>query len=270
MILKNRNAVIYGGGGSLGGAVAKALAQEGAHVFLTGRTMASLKKVQDEIISNGGNATVAVVDALDQSAVIEHLREMSQSVGSVDITFNAIDTKDTQDKSLVEMALEDFIRPIHIAMTTQFITTTAAAHLMKKQRRGVILSLTATPGGIGYPGVGGFGPMCAAVESLSRNLAAELGPYGIRVVNIRSGGSPDSKPFTDAIQHLGDVARKIINRLEGDTMLKTLPLMEDIGNVAAFLASDKAGKITGVTIDVTCGTTSAINHRTDTIPFGSF
>jgi 3-oxoacyl-[acyl-carrier protein] reductase len=270
MILKNRNAVIYGGSGSLGSAVAKALARDGAHVVLTGRTISSLKKVQDEIIYKGGTATVAVVDALDEKAVRSHIAEMAESLGSVDITFNAIDTRDVQDKPLAEMPLEEFIRPINISMTTQFITTTAAAHVMMKQRRGVILSLTATPGGIGYPGVGGFGPMCCAVEGLSRNLAAELGPYGIRVVNIRSGGSPDSRPFLEAIQHLGSEANMIITSLEGDTMLKTLPLMEDIGNVAAFLASDRAGKITGVTIDVTCGTTSALNHKTDTIPFGSF
>jgi 3-oxoacyl-[acyl-carrier protein] reductase len=106
-------------------------------------------------------------------------------------------------------------------------------------------------------------------EGFSRNLAAELGPYGIRVINIRSGGSPDSRPFVEAIQHLGDEAKTVITSLEGDTMLKTLPLMDDIGNVAAFLASDRAGKITGVTIDVTCGTTSALNHKTETIPFGN-
>src|SRR5688572_17924177 len=145
MILKDKNAVIYGGAGSLGSAVAKALARDGAHVVLTGRTISSLKKVQDEIISKGGTATVAVLDALDAKAVRNHIDEMVNNVGSVDITFNAIDTRDVQDKSLAEMPLEEFIRPIQIAMTTQFITTTAAAQVMMKQRGGVILSLTATP-----------------------------------------------------------------------------------------------------------------------------
>jgi len=71
---------------------------------------------------------------------------------------------------------------------------------MAKQKSGVILSLTATPGGIGYPMVGGFGPACCAIEAFSRNLASELGPHGVRVVNLRSAGSHDSRPFREALE----------------------------------------------------------------------
>jgi 3-oxoacyl-[acyl-carrier protein] reductase len=132
---------------------------------------------------------------------------------------------------------------------------------MKKQGFGVILSLTATPGGIGYPLTAGFAPACCAMECLSRNLASELGIYGIRVVNIRSGGSPDSKVFKDAIERHPDEMAVVLGKMENDTMLKKLPLMADIANVAVFLVSDMAGKITGVTVDVTCGTTAGLNYR---------
>ncbi len=267
MNLQNKNAIIYGSGGSLGGAVAKTLAAHGATVFLTGRTLDSLKKVETEIIRNGGKAQSTVVDALDERQVNSHLNDLVSNKISIDIVFNAIDTRDTQDKPLVEMPLEDFVRPVNIAMRTHFITDTAAGRIMIQQRSGVILTLTATPGGIGYPGVGGFGPMCCAVESFSRNLAAELGPYGVRVVNLRSGGSPDSRPFQEAIAQFGDPVREVIRRLEDDTMLKQMPMMQDIANVAAFIASDLASKITGVTIDITCGTTAALNYKMQTIPF---
>ena len=138
---------------------------------------------------------------------------------------------------------------------------------MSRQRSGVILSLTATPGGIGYPMVGGFGPACCAIESFSRNLAAELGPSGVRVVNIRSAGSPDSRPFREAAAQGGEEVKEFFAQLKNDTMLEEMPLMQDIANAAVFLGSDRAAKITGVTLDITAGTTSALNYKMPTIAF---
>jgi NAD(P)-dependent dehydrogenase (short-subunit alcohol dehydrogenase family) len=266
-MLKNKNAIIYGAGGSLGGAMAHAFAKQGAKVFLTGRTKAPLERLQKAINDDGGKAEIAQLDAMDQKAVNDHVEFLASKEGSVDISFNLIGLQDTQDMPLVDMKLEDFVRPISIAMTTHFITATAAARVMMKQRGGVILSLTATPGGVGYPNVGGFGPACCAIESFSRDLASELGPHGVRVINIRSAGSPDSKVFRDAIETGGEQVKDFIQKLKEDTMLKELPMMADIANTASFLASDLANKITGVTIDVTAGTTSALNYKVPVIPF---
>lgn len=266
-MLKNKTAIIYGAGGSLGGAVAKAFAASGAHVFVTGINIAPVQKVADDIIASGGMANAAAVDALDGAAVKSHLETVTQQTGSVDVVFNAIGLKDTQNIPLVNMELDDFLRPIEIAMRTQFITCTAAGAAMMQQKSGVILSLTATPGGIGYPNVGGFGPACSAIESFSRDLASELGQYGVRVINIRSGGSPDSRPFMEALQEDKEMAEFFLKKLSADTMLKKMPKMQDIANTAVFLASDMAAAITGVTIDVTSGTTTGINYDTVSIPF---
>lgn len=266
MLLQNKNAIIFGAGGSLGGAVARALAAAGAKVFLTGRSLSSVQQVADEIISAGGQAETAELDALDEQAVNGYMTSVAQA-GTVDISFNAIGWQDTQDIPLTDMTLADFIRPINISLETQFITCTAAARIMMKQGSGVILSLTATPGGIGYANTGGFGPACCAVEGFSRNLASELGAHGIRVVNIRSGGSPDSRIFKEAIDAGGDDVKEFIEKMTNDTMLKKLPLMQDIANTAVFLSSDMAGSITGVTIDVTAGTTSALNYKVTNIAF---
>jgi 3-oxoacyl-[acyl-carrier protein] reductase len=261
MLLQNRNAIIYGAGGSLGSAVAKALADAGARMFLTGRNLESVRKVSDEILAAGGSAEVARVDAYDDEAISSHLDAVVQSAGKVDISFNAVGVDVVQNIPLTDIGMGDFIRPITLMMQTRFLTAKAASKVMMKQGSGIILSLTATPGGIGYPFTGGFGPACSAIESFSRNLASELGIYGIRVVNIRSGGSPDSRVFKEAIN--GDPVRMetVIRTMEEDTMLKKLPLMTDIANAAVFLASDMSGKITGVTIDVTCGTTAGLNYR---------
>ncbi len=267
MLLKNKTAVIYGGGGSLGGAVARAFAREGARVFVTGYREESIKKTANDIIAQGGHATYAIVNALEEKEIEEHLAEVQKQTGSVDITFNAIDTRDVQNIALVEMNWSDFESPILTAMKTTFYTATAAARLMIKQGSGVILTITATPAVISYPLVGGFGPACCAIEGFVRNLGTEIGPFGVRVVNLRSAGSPDTKPFLDAIAQDAEKTAKFLKEMTSDTMLKSLPMKDDIANVALFAASPLADKITGVTIDVTCGTTSGFNAKNIVVPF---
>jgi 3-oxoacyl-[acyl-carrier protein] reductase len=267
MILTGKNAVLYGVAESLGGTVARSFAKAGARLFLTARRLENARKIADEIRAAGGQADAAEVDALDGQAVNTHADHVVTSAGTLDISFNLINLRDVQDVALVDMDAEDFVRPVRTAALTQFLTGTAAGRIMSRQRSGVVLSLTATPGGIGYPLVGGFGPACCVIEAFSRNLAAELGPKGVRAVNIRSAGSPDSRPFREAIAQSGPDAREFLSRLEDDTMLKGLPLMEDIANAAVFLASDLASKITGVTLDVTAGTTSALNYKLPKIAF---
>jgi len=260
-MLQNKNAVIFAAGGSLGSTIAKAFAAAGATVFLSGRTIAPVQKVAAEILASDGKAYVAQVDAMDEAAVNGYVSKVMELTGAIDICFNLIDLQVVQNMPLADMTLGDFVRPSAIAMQSHFITDIAVARVMMKQASGVILSLTATPGGIGYPFTAGFAPACAAMESFSRNLAGELGIYGIRVVNIRSGGSPDSKVFADAIAAHPDVMKGVLNSMENDTMLKKLPLMADVANSAVFLASDMAASITGVTVDVSCGTTAGLNYR---------
>jgi NAD(P)-dependent dehydrogenase (short-subunit alcohol dehydrogenase family) len=269
MILQNKNAVIYGAGGSIGSTIAKAFAQAGAKVFLTGRNLPSVQNVADGIIASGGKAEAAKADALDEVSVNNHVGSVIKNAGKIDISFNCIGLEVVQNMPLIEMSVEDFVRPSQIAMRSHFLTATTAATAMKQQGGGVILSLTATPGGIGYPYTAGFAPACSAIESFYRNLAAETGIYGIRAVNIRSGGSPDSAVFKRAIDTMPDVMEGVLRKMKADTMLKTLPLMADIANLAVFLVSDLAAKITGVTVDVTCGTTAALNHRVDMVNPGT-
>jgi 3-oxoacyl-[acyl-carrier protein] reductase len=193
MILESKNAVLYGVSESLGGAVATAMAAAGAKVFLTARRLENARKIAEEIRASGGQAEADEVDALDERAVNAHADRVAKTSGTLDVSFNLINIGDRQGTPLVEMSAEDFVRPVRTAMLTHFLTATAAGRIMSRQGSGVILSLTATPGGIGYAMVGGFGPACCAIEAFSRDLAAELGPHGVRVVNIRSAGSPDSR-----------------------------------------------------------------------------
>jgi NAD(P)-dependent dehydrogenase (short-subunit alcohol dehydrogenase family) len=266
MLLQNKNAVLFAAGGSVGGAIARGLAKAGARVFLSNHHIEPVQKLAVEIIADGGNAEAAQVDALSEVQVNDYVNQIAKT-GTIDISMNLIKTEDLQGIPLVDLPFEDFIRPIRRVSESHFITGTATGRVMMKQGSGVILSLTATPGGIGYPTAGGFGPACSVIEKISLGLASELGVYGIRVVNIRSGGSPDSRPFVDALTHGGQKAVDFIKKIEDDTMLKKMPVMNDIANVAVFLASEMAAGITGVTIDATCGTTTALNYKAPGIAF---
>src|SRR5215208_3811280 len=182
MLLENKSAVIYGGGGAVGGAVARAFAREGAKVFLAGRTLAKLEAVAKEITEAGGVAEAAQVDALDEQAVERHVDDVAEKAGSIHILFNAIGMQDVQGRPLHEMMLEDFTRPIMIATRTQFLTARAAARRMVERGSGVIMTITAGPARRAFPNVGGFDTACAAIEGLWRTFASELGPHGVRLV----------------------------------------------------------------------------------------
>jgi 3-oxoacyl-[acyl-carrier protein] reductase len=255
MLLANKKAVIYGGGGAIGGAVARAFAREGAKVFLAGRSLSKLEAVADDIRVAGAVAETAQVDALDEQAVEKHAGEVAKKAGSIDVSFNAIGIQDIQGTPLTEMSLSDFARPIMIATRTQFLTAKAIAPHMIKQRSGIIMMITATPSRIGWPLVGGFGTACAALEGLSRQLAAELGPKGVRVICLRSAGSPESIPDTlDAFAAGKGITRdEFIASLKEMTLLKRLPSLADVGNVAAFMASDYANSMTGTVANMSCG-----------------
>lgn len=262
MLLQNKNAIVYGGGGLLGGAIARAFASAGARVFVTGRQIGSVKKIADEILASGGKAEPAVVDAQDQQAIYRQVEELIAKYGTLDISFNAIGFGSPPNTPMINLTLNEFLDPINLAMKTQFLTATAAAKVMINQGSGVILSITNTAAATVYPMLGPFGPIQSAIEAFSRNLASELGPFGVRVVNIRSGGSPDSGTFINAMAQIGEaITQTILKKLADDTMLKSLPLIADIANVSVFLASSMADKITGTTIDVTCGTTNALNYK---------
>jgi 3-oxoacyl-[acyl-carrier protein] reductase len=257
MLLEHKNAVIYGGGGAIGGAVARAFAREGAHLFLAGRTLAKVEAVAEEITAAGGMAETAQVDVLDEEAVDKHIGKVAERARRIDILFNAIGMQDVQGKPLHEMSLEDFARPITIATTTQFLTARAVARRMIRQGSGVIMSITAGPARRALPNVGGFDTACAAIEGLWRTFAAELGSYGIRLVVIGSAGSPDTPDVQETLELHARATGKSLEEVLADsgsgTLLGRLPRVAEVADVASLMASDRASAMTGVIANVTCG-----------------
>ena len=255
MLLEGKNAVIYGAGGAIGGAVARAFAREGARVFLAGRTVATLDDVAEEIRSAGGLAEAAQVDALDERAVEEHADDVVEKAGSIDVSFNAISIRDVQLTPLVEMSREDFLSPVVTGTTTHLLTARAAARRMAARGSGVILTLSASAVRAYFPGVyvGGFGVACTAIEALTKQFAAELGPSGIRVNCLRSEGIPESWEGASTEDWSGSLD-EIEEHIKARSLLGRVTTLADVANAAAFLASDRAGATTGTVFNLTSGT----------------
>lgn len=245
MLLDDKVAVIYGAGGAIGGAMARAFATQGATVFLAGRTGAKLEALANEIRGAGGQAETQVLDALDEQAVDACVDAVVAKTGRIDVSVNVIGYGDVQ-QPLMEISLDDFLRPIVTAMTSQFLTTRAAARHMIPRRSGVILHF----GGGGpqtLPGLGGFKIALDAIEGLRRQWACELGEHGIRVITLKTGGIPESIP--DEFAHKDAIEQSIRDQ----TLLKRVATLEDVGNVAVFVASDHARSITSTEINISCG-----------------
>ncbi|MFN8419972.1 MAG: SDR family NAD(P)-dependent oxidoreductase [Anaerolineae bacterium] len=120
--------------------MAQTFAREGAKVFLAGNTLAKLDAVAQQITDVGGLAETAQVDALDKQSIEDHLAAIVGKAGSLDISFNAISLGDTQGAPLIEMEQARFSLPVVTAMQTHFLTATASARQMSKQRSGVIMA----------------------------------------------------------------------------------------------------------------------------------
>jgi NAD(P)-dependent dehydrogenase (short-subunit alcohol dehydrogenase family) len=259
MILKNKIAVIYGAGGAVGGAVARAFAREGARLFLTGRHKPPVEAVAREIIDDAGFAEVAEVDALDEQAVDKHLQFVIDKASRIDISFNAVGIPGTKilGVPLVDLDVEQFSLPITTYTTSYFLIARTAARRMVANGSGVIITATTQHSRMGLPLSGGYGPAMAAEEALTRVLSAELAPHGIRVVGLRPQAIPETSTLKEAFEARAKVSgmtwEQFQDFLASKTHTRRLMTLEEVANVAVFMASDQASGMTGTIVNLTMG-----------------
>jgi NAD(P)-dependent dehydrogenase (short-subunit alcohol dehydrogenase family) len=259
-LLDGKHAAVFGGGGSIGAAVAKELAAQGAEVFLAGRTAASIDLVAKQIEEAGGVAHKRVVDALDASAVDAFVTSVVHETGSLDIEFNATGPRISEygnGKPALDLTIEEFMTPVKTVLCSSFITARAAARQMRKQGSGVIVFVTGSPARPHDPGTSGIGAAFGAIENLTRSMALELGTAGVRVVCVRTAANSDSRSIqdtTDAMAKLmGITPQQAGAALAQITMLKVSPQTTDTAKAAAFLASGAARMITGAILNASAG-----------------
>jgi NAD(P)-dependent dehydrogenase (short-subunit alcohol dehydrogenase family) len=257
MMLKDKVVVIYGAGGAIGGAVARAAASEGARLFVTGRLPEPVDAVARDIVSAGGSAEAAAIDALDEQAVDRHLQHVIDKAGRVDISFNAVGIPDTKivGVPLIELDAEQFSLPITAYAMSYFLTARLAARRMVANKSGVIMTVTALTSRTGTTLNGGYGPASAAKEALTRDLSAELAPHGIRVVGLRPHGIPETASMKEVyeLKASGLTWEQFQGRLASTTHPRRVMTLAEVANVAVFMASDKASGMTGTTVNLTMG-----------------
>ena len=188
MLLAEKNAVVYGAGSVVGGAVARVFAREGAKVFAADRDAAGLDTLAAQLTADGGDA--AQIDTLHKRSVDEHADAVRRKAGSIDVSINAVGYDHiygigpgSTAPGETGAALADYTR-------SQVLTAAAAARHMVRQSSGVILTLSSIAARVSLSS--DVGVACAGVEVLARRLAGELAPHGVRVVCLR----PDAIPAT--------------------------------------------------------------------------
>lgn len=261
MKLADKNAIIYGGGGAIGGAVARLFAEQGAKVFLAGRSLNKMERVAADIRKSGGAADIAVVDALDGQAVRDHADRVAREAGGIHLALNAIGIAHNQFKPLADLSLEEFELPVTAYIRSTFLSSQAVAHHMKRARSGVILHVTTPASRMAGPGFIGHSVACAGVEAMSRNLAGELAKDGIRSVCIRSHMIPEAISmdshskglFQENAAMAGITLDQMLEGAAGSTLLHKLPTLKEIAETALFLASDGAGSMTGTVANLSGG-----------------
>lgn len=192
----------------------------------------------------------------------EHADAVAAEAGGIDIALNAASFPYASGTPFVELAVEDVMHPIDSFLRANLITAKAVARHMTARRSGTILTLSTAGSRFARPGNLGFGTTCAAIEQMTQRLAVELGPGGVRVVCLRphaipdapSNGSYTGEVFAPLAAASGvSVEQMFAQWGEDQTLLGRLPTLAQVADAAVFLASDRAGAITGAVIDLSCG-----------------
>ena len=259
LILHGKRAAIFGAGGSIGAAVSRTFAAQGAEVFLAGRSKPDLDIVWRQIQDAGGRAQVAVVDALDDTAVDKFFNQVVEQVDGIDIEFNATGPRAADygvGRPAVDLPVEQFLTALTV-MTSQFITARGAARRMTAQGSGVVIFLTGSPARPHVPGAAGIGAAFGGIENLTRQMALELTGTGVRVVCLRTAANPDTRTIQDVADAtaagLSITRDQALASLADSTLLRVSPHTEDTANAAALLASDRASMMTGTVHNATAG-----------------
>ena len=260
-MLKNKVAVVFAASGEIAGAVARSFAQHGAKVYVTGRNLAAVKALAGEINASGGQAEAGKVDALNETEIETYLQKVVADNGKLDIVFNGIgsyyrDAGSGTPSTVV--TFEQFLNPLQRICGSQFLTSRVAARQMiQSGSEGTILLFNASMAKTKTPNMAGFASACAAIEGLTRVMAAEFGKYGIKVTCICSGAIYGSHKISEMIsdfsQLVGISTEDMTAQYKKFDILASEPTLKQVAETAVFLASENGVLFNSHIVDVDCG-----------------
>src|SRR5262245_8484538 len=249
-LLEGKRAVVFGAAGSIGAAVAKEFAAEGAEVFLAGRTRAKVEAVARAVAASGGQAHAAGLDALDDEAVNKYVTGIAEA-GAIDVVLSAVGPAAHEygnTKPATDLSIEEFMRPLTTVVRSQFIAARACARHMVRRGSGTIIFLTGSPARGHVQGASAIGAAFGAIESLTENLAIEVGPSGVRVVCLRTTANVDSRSIQDTldlvVRQANVTKEHAIAGMAGLDFLKVPASVTDTAKAAVLIASGRARMLT--------------------------
>ncbi|WP_119079501.1 SDR family NAD(P)-dependent oxidoreductase [Chitinophaga alhagiae] len=259
--LKDKVAVVFAASGEIAGAVARSLSEHGTKLYITARNIDAVKSLAKELNKSSGNVEAAPVDALNETEIDNFLKKVIADNGKLDIVFNGIGANYGEmggRPPTTEATFEQFMAPIEKICGSQFLTSRVAAkYMIATQTEGTILLLTAALSRSKLPNVAGITAASAAIEGLTRVMAAEWGANGIKVIGICPGALMETKRITgfinDVVEKYGIPKEQIIAQYKAFDILKTSPTLRQVGETAAFLASENGIIFNSHIVDVDCG-----------------
>jgi NAD(P)-dependent dehydrogenase (short-subunit alcohol dehydrogenase family) len=259
--LKDKVAVVFAASGDIAGAVARSFSQHGAKVYVTARNLNAVNVLAQELNANGGHAEAAKVDALNEVEIDTFLKQVVSDNGRLDVVFNGIgvDYSEMGGRPPTTTAtFGQFMAPMEKICGSQFLTSRVAAkYMMQTQTEGTILLLTAALSRSKLPNLAGITAASAAVEGLTRVMAAEWGGNGIKVTCICAGAIMETKRISGwidaAAKHLEIPPEQLVAQYKAFDILTTSPTLKQVGETAAFLASETGVVFNSHIVDVDCG-----------------
>jgi len=255
MTLEGRVSIVTGGGHGIGLAIALRFAGQGAAIVIAGPTRETIESAAREVEGLGGRALAVLTDVSDETSIERMVADSLARFGRIDILVNNAGIAGPTAPA-IRVTRDDWDRTLAINLTGAFMCAKHALPSMMERKSGRIINITSVAGLHGYALRSPYSSSKWGMIGLTRTLAEEAGPHNITVNAIAPG--PVRGPRIDSVirnraAELGLPIEDVEREYVGPAALKRMAEEEDIAAVAAFLASDEAGNLTGQTIEVSAG-----------------
>lgn len=255
MRLKNKVAIVTGGGKGIGKAISLAFAAEGAIVVMAARELSSMEDTAKEIKSNGGNVDIIVTDVQYEDQVKNMVAYTLNKYGQIDILINN-SAIPGPTANLIDLDINDWNNVMAINLTGSMLCAREVLKPMIAAGKGTIINISSEGGRSGFPMRCPYAVSKRGVIALTETLAIEAGEYGIRVNCISPGrvtGERVENVVRAKVKALGLTYDEVMANITIDASLKRMVKPSEVAAAAVFLASDDSSAITGETLVVSCG-----------------
>lgn len=256
MRLKDKVAIVTGGGSGIGVAISLALSKEGAAVVLASRNLSNLETVAATIKSQGGKAKAVQTDISDLKQIQNMVNLTTQEFGPIDILVNNGSALGGNNADIADMNLDNWHRTLAVSLTGTMYCSREVIKTMIPRKQGSIINISSVAGLSGVPTESPYSVAKWGVIGLTETMAVEAGKYNIRV-NCISPGATLTEDFKEQMKKIaereGSSYDILINKIAYFNSLKRIAEPSEIASCVVFFASDDSSAVTGHNLVASCG-----------------